>query len=143
MSDSPKINLKNFSPDKNGPAQVLGSLQSAVMDVLWRCPNSTVSQVEKLLQDDRDIAHTTVLTTLDRMHRKGWLVREKEGKAFVYSARFSKEEFENGIAREVISALFSQFTQPALSAFVDMVSDDGAKLDQLEELIRAKKALNK
>jgi predicted transcriptional regulator len=61
----------------------------------------------------------------------------------VYSARFSKEEFENGIAREVISALFSQFTQPALSAFVDMVSDDGAKLDQLEELIRAKKALNK
>jgi len=143
MSDNPKISLKNFNPDKNGTAQVLGELQSAVMETLWLTPNLTVSQVEKRLQEDREIAHTTVLTTLDRMHRKGLLLRQKEGKAFVYSTRLSKAEFERGIANQVMAALFSQFTEPALSAFVDVVGEDDAILDQLEEMIRAKKASNK
>ena len=87
----------------------------------------------------RGIAHTTVSTTLDRMHQKGFLVREKQGKAFVYSPRYSKEEFERGVAQEVLSALLSQFAEPALSAFVELVGEDATKLDQLEDLIRHKR----
>jgi predicted transcriptional regulator len=139
----PKITLRSFSPGKSGAAQVLGELQTAVMEMLWREPDLTVSEVEQRLQKNREIAHTTVLTTLDRMHQKGFLRREKQGKAFVYSPRFSKEEFERGVAQEVLGALLSDFTEPALSAFVELIGEDGEKLDQLEELIRQKKALKK
>ncbi|MBA3695159.1 MAG: BlaI/MecI/CopY family transcriptional regulator [Acidobacteria bacterium] len=136
----PKITSKGFSPGKRGAAaQVLGELQTAVMEILWRESPLAVTDVEQRLQKNREIAHTTVLTTLDRMHQKGFLLREKEGKAFVYSPRYSKEEFERGVAQEVLSALLSQFAEPALSAFVELVGEDGEKLDQLEDLIRHKR----
>ena len=137
----PKITSKGFSPGKRGAAaQVLGELQTAVMEILWRESPLSVTDVEQKLQKNREIAHTTVLTTLDRMHQKGILLREKQGKAFVYSPRYSKEEFERGVAEEVLSALLSQFAEPALSAFVELVGEDGEKLNQLEDLIKKKKA---
>lgn len=135
----PKITSRGFSPAKRGTAQVLGDLQTEVMEILWQAAPLSVTEVEQKLQRKREIAHTTVLTTLDRMHRKGFLVREKQGKAFVYSPRYSREEFERGVAQEVLSALLTQFAEPALSAFVELVSEDGAKLDQLEDLIRSKR----
>jgi predicted transcriptional regulator len=139
----PKITLKSFNPDKSGAEQVLGELQTSVMETLWREPDLTVTEVEQRLQKNREIAHTTVSTILDRMHQKGFLLRKKQGKAFVYSPRFSKEEFERGVTQEVLGALLSQFTEPALSAFVELVAEDGAKLDQLEDLIRSKREQQK
>ncbi len=136
----PKITSKGFTPGKRGAAaQVLGELQTSVMEILWREPHLTVSDVEEKLQKKREIAHTTVSTTLDRMHQKGFLLREKEGKAFIYAPRYSKEEFERGVAQEVLSALLSQYSEPALSAFVELLGEDDEKLDQLEDLIRLKR----
>ncbi len=135
----PKITLTGFSPGKRGTAQVLGELQTSVMEILWKEPNLTVSEVEKRLQKKRDIAHTTVSTTLDRMHQKGFLLRDKQGKAFIYSPRYSKREFERGVAEEVLSGLLSQFAEPALSTFVELIGEDSQKLDQLEELIRLRR----
>ena len=135
----PKITSKGFSPDKCGAAQVLGELQTAVMEILWQMSPLTVTEVEQKLQKKREIAHTTVLTILDRMHSKNILVREKQGKAFVYSPRYSKDEFERGVAQEVLSALLSQFAEPAISAFVELIAEDEEKLDQLEELIRSRR----
>ena len=80
-----------------------------------------------------------MLTTLDRMHRKGYLTREKQGKAFVYSPAYTREEFEQRMAQEVLGALVGNFTEPALSAFVDLVAEDAGALDQLEQLIREKR----
>lgn len=135
----PTITGKGFSPNKIGAEQVLGELQTAVMEILWNEAPLSVSEVETKLRKKREIAHTTVLTTLDRMHGKGFLLREKQGKAFAYSPRYSKEEFERGVAQEVLSALLSEFTEPALSAFVELVGEDSDKLDQLEDLIRHKR----
>lgn len=139
MSRFPKINVRGFKPDERGVGQVLGELQTAVMELLWQEQNLTVNEVEERLQRRREIAHTTVLTTLDRMHKKGYLIREKEGKAFVYAPRYSREEFEQKMAQEVLGALIGQFTEPALSAFVDIVSEDSDTLDRLDELIKEKR----
>ncbi|HXG83902.1 MAG TPA: BlaI/MecI/CopY family transcriptional regulator [Pyrinomonadaceae bacterium] len=135
----PKITLRGFTPGKRGTAQVLGELQTAVMEILWSESPLAVTEVEQKLQKNREIAHTTVLTTLDRMHGNNLLLREKQGKAYVYSPRYSQAEFERGVAQEVLSGLLTQFAEPALSAFVELVGEDGEKLDQLEELIRLKR----
>jgi predicted transcriptional regulator len=139
MGIRPKIALRGFKPGARGAAHVLGELETIVMELLWREPELSVSQVEDQLRRRREIAHTTVLTTLDRMYRKGYLTREKRGKAFIYSPRYSREEFEHGLAQEVLSALLGQFTEPAISTFVDLVADDEGRLDHLEALIREKR----
>ena len=99
----------------------------------------TVVDVENALRRHRDIAHTTVLTTLDPMHRKGYLTREKRGKAFVYSPRYSPEEFGHAMAEEVVGALLGQFTEPAISAFIDLVAQEPGALDHLERLIEERR----
>jgi len=135
----PKIALRGFKPNARGAGHVLGELETAMMELLWREPGQTVNEVEEHMRRRREIAHTTVLTTLDRMHRKGYLTREKQGKAFVYSPRYTREEFERGLAQEVLGALLGQFTEPALSAFVELVAKDEGTLDQLEAMIREKR----
>jgi predicted transcriptional regulator len=139
MRIRPKITLRGFKPNARGAGRVLGELETAVMELIWRERELTVNQVEERLRQRRQIAHTTVLTTLDRMHRKGYLTREKSGKAFVYTPRYSREEFERGLAQEVLGALLGGLGEPVLSTFVELVGEDEAKLERLEELIRRKR----
>lgn len=109
------------------------------MELLWTQPGQTVTEVERRLLQSRVIAHTTVLTTLDRLHRKGYLTRTKRGKAFLYTPRLSRDEFERGMAEQVLGTLLGHFSAPALSAFVDLVGEDPGALDRLEAMIREKR----
>lgn len=135
----PKIALRGFKPGSRGTGHVLGELESAVMEILWSQPEQTVNGVEERLRQKREIAHTTVLTTLDRMYRKGYLTREKQVKAFVYSPRYTRAEFERMMAQEVLGALIGHFTEPALSTFIELIGDDEVALDQLEAKIQEKR----
>lgn len=135
----PRITVRGFKPGAPGIATVLGELETAIMEALWTDPGQTVTEVEERLRHSRTIAHTTALTTLDRLHRKGYLVRDKQGKAFVYAPRLSRDEFERATAEEVLGALLGHFSAPALSAFVDLVGEDPSALDRLEAIIRAKR----
>ncbi len=118
---------------------MLGNLEADVMQALWQQPSQTVLEVEERLRRKREIAHTTVLTTLDRMHRKGYLTREKQGKAFVYSPRYSRQGFERAMAQEVLGALLGGIGEPVLSTFVELVGEDDSNLDRLEALIKAQR----
>ena len=137
--DHLKIALRGFKPGARGTGHVLGELESAVMETLWSESGQTVNGVEERLRDKRDIAHTTVLTTLDRMYRKGYLTREKQAKAFVYSPRYTRNEFERMMAQEVLGALIGHSSETALSTFVDLIGNDPGALDQLEAKIREKR----
>ena len=135
----PQIVMRGFKPLARGAGHVLGELETAVMEVLWRAPGQTVNQVEEQLRQRRGSAHTTVLTTLDRLHRKGYLLREKQGKAFVYTPRYTREEFERIMTLEVLGAIIGQSAETALSTFVDLISNDPVALDKLEAKIREKR----
>ena len=136
---NPKIALRGFRPGARGANHVLGDLEAAVMEILWAKPGQTVVEVEERLRQKREIAHTTVLTTLDRMFRKGYLSREKEAKAFVYSPRYTRKEFERTIAQEVLGALIGHSAETAVSTFVDLIGNDPTALDKLEARIREKR----
>ena len=136
----PRLALRGFRPGARGPAAVLGDLEAAVMEVLWAAPGQTVTQVEDHLRRRRSIAHTTVLTTLDRLHRKGYLLRERDGKAFVYAPRFNREQFQRRLAEEVLAGLLAQADGVALSALVDLIETDADALARLERAIAARRA---
>ena len=84
------------------------------------------------------------MTTLDRLYKKGYLTRSKVGRAYAYSAQWSREDLQVGFAGDFIAGLIDRATggaEPVLACIVDAVSDtDRELLDDLERLVNAKKA---
>lgn len=129
----------SFRPSRKGAAQVLGELESEVIRVIWDSPESSAAQVRKRLSLKKKLAYTTVVTVLDRLYKKGLLKRRKEGKAFLYSPRLTREEFNEAITRDVLAGLLKEGSRPTLTTFVDLVATDEQLLEELEELVRRKK----
>lgn len=130
----------SFRPFGKGPAQVLGELESEVIRIIWDNPASSAGDVQERLSVERQLAYTTVVTVLDRLFKKGLLTRRKEGKAFLYSPRLTREEFNEIITRDVLAGLLKEGSRPTLTTFVDLVATDEQLLEELEELVRRKKS---
>jgi predicted transcriptional regulator len=118
-----------------------GSLERRVMEVAWQHGEVSVRDVHAELGGAS--AYTTLMTTLDRLHKKGVLARRKAGRAYLYSPRASREELERSVASDLLEGLLGQgraAAQPVLSSLVDVVGQkDRALLDELEQLIREKR----
>lgn len=133
--------LRRFKSRPVSAPVALGPLEIAVMEIVWEHGESNVHDVlEKL---PRPLAYTTVMTTLDRLFKKGLLERRKALRAFLYQARLSQREWEQKRAGEVLAAFF---TGPApagellVSCLVDAVEQqDEQLLDELERRIRARR----
>ena len=120
---------------------MLGPLEIQVMEVVWSCGESSVRDVVEKL--DARLAYTTVMTTLDRLFKKGLLDRHKAERAFVYTSRLSSQEWDRRRAGDLVAG-FLTGPQPArellLSSLVDAVGQhDALLLDALEEKIRNKR----
>lgn len=89
------------------------------------------------------VAYTTLMTTADRLYRKGLLVREPQGRAFAYAPRWSRQELDVRRAGSTVARLLTRDPaelKPIISLFVDEVSRrDRSMLDELEAIIRRKK----
>jgi len=123
--------------------QAFGPLEVQVLEAVWQGPQpATVKDVQSSFPGS---AYTTLMTTLDRLHKKGVLGRIKIGRAFAYEARFDRAETERRLAARSIEGLLSsaqgrQALEPILSCFVDVVSErDRLLLDDLERLLKAKR----
>lgn len=119
----------------------LGTLEREVMDVLWREGDLSVRDVQSRLL--RPIAYTTVMTTLDRLYKKGVLLRRQSGRAFFYSAAVTRPQLQAQIASSVLAGVLqSRDAAPVLSNLIDSVSaqDGGADLlEKLETMVRDKR----
>lgn len=80
-----------------------GELEAAIMDVVWTTATPTrVRGVVDALHADRQAAFTTVQTVMDILHRKGWLERAKDGRAYHYWAARSREEYTGQLLGEAL-----------------------------------------
>jgi len=111
------------------------------MDVVWMGDALTVRDVQARLS--RAVAYTTVMTTLDRLFKKGFVQRSRSGRAFVYRAAGTRADVEAAVASGLLSGLLAQNSGAAgalLSNLVDVVGDrDDRLLDELEALVQAKR----
>lgn len=125
---------------KKGLELRLHELEAAIMDVIWtkRLSGFAVSEVVAVLEKQRDIAYTTVMTTLARLHEKGLLARERDGKRYLYTSKLSREEFLESTAREVLDGAVGE--HQALAMLVEKVSESSTtELDELEALIQRRR----
>jgi len=119
----------------------LGPLEIAVMEILWTSGEVNVHDVCQKL--DRSLAYTTIMTTLDRLYKKGLLLRRKNERAFLYTARYTRGEWDQKRAGEFVTG-FLAGPKPAgemlISCLVDAVGQhDEALLDELERRIKMKR----
>ena len=136
----PKFRLRGFSRPSEAILNSMGKLERETMDEVWRQKEVNVRAVEVALGER--VAYTTIMTTLDRLYKKGFLDRRKEGRAFFYTPRFTLNELERGMAEDVMDSLLGVGTsqiEPVLACIVDAVSDhDRDLLDELARLVQAK-----
>jgi BlaI family transcriptional regulator, penicillinase repressor len=124
---------------KSGLASIFGTLELRVLEALWA--RNGEASVRDVLEAFPSAAYTTVMTTMERLHRKGVLERRKDGRAFLYRPVSSREAMESGlVARALEPLLRGGSAQPILSCLVDEVSRHDEKLlDELERLVREKR----
>src|SRR3954453_17657026 len=98
-----------FNPASTKSKKVLGPLEGDIMEVVWANGPSTVSSVHKALREKKEIAYTTVMTTMSRLAKKNLLHQDKSSASYVYSAALSKSEFERYVVAGIIRALLSDY----------------------------------
>jgi len=128
-------------PSNKIAAAFLGPLENNVMEILWANGDSNVRDVAEKL--DRPLAYTTVMTTLDRLYKKGLLLRRKSERAFFYSPSLSRREWEQKRAGDFVAGVLAGSPQAGellISCLVDAVGEqDAALLDEMERKIRIKR----
>jgi predicted transcriptional regulator len=124
--------------ETSGSAQ-LGPLERQVLQAVWERGTATVREVRQ----DGTIWQTypTIMTTMDRLFKKGILDRVSDGRAFRYSARYTREELERVAAVNGIRQLLgSEYASLHLSYLVEAVgTHDGKLLDELSVLVERRR----
>src|ERR1700722_1356797 len=104
-----------------------GDLEAVIMARVWdRDGQVTVRDLVDELQRERPIAYTTVMTTMDTLHRKGWLARVKDGKAYLYRATASRAEYSARLMREALDG--GGDAEMVLSHFVAQMGGEESEL---------------
>jgi predicted transcriptional regulator len=138
---TPEFTLRGFKRASAAVASELGELEREVMNLTWRDGEVSVREVHRALGRGR--AYTTVMTTFDRLYRKGLVTRRKSGRAFLYSPRVTREEFERGLAEDVLEGLFNRAgggAEPLLACIVEAVGErDRELLEELDRLVKLKR----
>lgn len=108
------------------------------MEVVWaEHPISVRATCERL---GGEHAYTTIMTTMDRLHKKRLLARRKDGNAFLYEPAMDRAAYQKRVVEAALTPLLAQGAAPVLAAFVDVAADlDEAHLAQLEKLIASRR----
>jgi len=123
-----------------GGVRAFGELEAAIMDQVWAAGGPLlVREIHDGLRPEREPAYNTVLTVVEILYRKGWLARDKDGRAYRYRPTASREDYTAGLMGEVFDTstdrlatlrLFMERIDPAeadeLRAMLDEAHRDGA-----------------
>ena len=107
----------------------LGALESMVLEALSRAAEPlSVRDVQACLKPKSELAYTTVLTVLDRLHEKELVRRAKRGRAFYYRPRVTSEEWRGQRAAKLLAGRDSPPTRAVLMAFLDGAEQVGPEV---------------
>lgn len=112
----------------------LGELEAEIMDRLWAWQRpTTVREIVDDINEHRPVAYTTVMTVASILYNKGWLLRAKEGRAWVYSPVRSREEYTAALMEDALGT--SEDRSAALTHFVEQMGPE--EVSALRKALRA------
>lgn len=121
-------------PDYTPKHLSLGSLEAEIMSILWQHRIATVKEIhDQILADpDRELAYASVTTVLNRLAKKGWVRRQKHGKAFCWQPRISQAEANVLHSHDQLQKFLAISNPDIVAAFADSL--DAASLEQLDAI---------
>src|SRR5437762_4517763 len=122
--------LRRLRRPEKAEEKFLGPLETEVMARLWKRRSATVRDIVEDLARTRELAYTTVMTIMVRLHDKGLLERTREGKTYVYRPAHTRDEHRARLSRDLARGLVAEFGDAALAAF-------SAELDTVDATHRA------
>ena len=136
------LNMRfRFSPTKDGLVKVLGPLETEIMQIIWQDERSTVKKVHRKLSQHRDIAYTTVMTTMSRLAEKGVLNRHREGLAYVYTPAITEDDFVTMVVQQVLDGLLDDYSETAVDYMVEYLARrNPSELRRLQKALTARVA---
>ena len=103
------------------------------MTIVWEGGATTVREVYETLRQRRPVAYTTVMTMMNILEQKGFLEREREGRAFLYRPTRSQRRVVRQMVREFVERVFGGSARPLL---VHLVEDRKLTPEDLREIAR-------
>lgn len=110
----------------------LGPLERAVMDRVWMAQGEVTVRDVLSSRAGKRLAYTTVMTILERLWKKGFLTRRKDGRAYAYRAALSQDDYVASLVDSVLKDASDR--RGVLLGFVRSV--DREELDELRKMIR-------
>src|SRR5436853_6925309 len=89
-------------------------LELLCLQALWSLQEGNVKDVQRIVNDTRPLAYTTIMTVLERLLRKGKLTRRKVGRAFIYSPTTGRDEMRRAAVRELLESFFDSSQEEQL-----------------------------
>lgn len=134
--------MSRRAPSQSNTLPQLGELELTLLKALWAHPDQSAANLQQALPAAQACSLSTVQSTLERLHRKSLVEREKRGHAYHYRARLARSELLGKLLGGVIRQLHTGSLEPILSSFVDFADRfDENTLDRLDELVQQRRLL--
>ncbi|MCK4998478.1 MAG: BlaI/MecI/CopY family transcriptional regulator [Anaerohalosphaera sp.] len=87
-------------------AQTLGQLELEVLKIVWDKQGCTVPEAAEVLAMQKGYARTTILTVIQRLYKKDFLKRKKEGGVFHYYPTQKKTTVLGNLTKQFVQNIF-------------------------------------
>jgi BlaI family transcriptional regulator, penicillinase repressor len=111
-------------------------LELRILKILWGKSPQLVRDIrDELAKLGRDIAHTSVITTLNTMAKKRIVIRKREGNAFLFSPRITREQVSRSVLGDIVNRVFDGSAKAVLLGVFEQNDIDRGELKELRKLI--------
>ena len=118
------------------PERKLTDTELEIMHVVWELDGGTVRQVHEILNQQRPLAYTTVMTMMNILEEKGHLTRRKEGRAYRYQPVRPKSQVISGMVDDFVGRVFEGSAAPLVVSLVKDKKISKKDLDEIARMIR-------
>src|SRR3972149_10221922 len=120
----------------------LGELQRAVIEIVWALGRANVHEVRRRLAGGKKLAYTTVLTSLQKLEKAGWLTHRSEGKSYAYLPTGTRDQAGARSLRKFIKHVFDGDAMLMFQHLIRQTNLKDEELREIREMIDSKRKEN-
>ena len=106
-----------------------------VLQIIWEHGPCTVREVMNLLKPKRPRAYTSVMSLMNVMAEKGLLNQEPKGRAFIYSAKVSRDKTQSSMLSDLLNRAFDGSANALVTHLLEQAEPNSEELDEIHKTI--------
>ena len=113
----------------------LGDVELEILQIVWRLGEASVKDVQEEILKNRDVAYTSVMTMMQHLTKKGYLMHRKVSRSYIYSAKIDPEEVRSGLLKRTVDYAFGGSVTDLVQHMVKQKQIDPDQLDEIKRMI--------